>query len=82
MWERCSGARRDQAENLPLETTQAEAGEKLSISDRASRRAKALLASGIQPLIDLCDQDRLAFSLAYDIVKDEGRARLGGGYVN
>ncbi len=82
MWEHCSGARRDQADNLPLETTQAEAGEKLSISDRTIRSAKAVLASGIQPLVDMCKRGRLAVSLVHDIVKNEGRARLGGGYVN
>ena len=59
-----------------------EAADKLSIGTKSIERAKAVLASGLLSLIDLCDQDRLAVSLVHDIVKNEGRARLGGGYVN
>ena len=34
-------------------------------------RAKAVLASGLRSLIDMCKRGRLAMSLAHDIVKDD-----------
>ncbi len=45
-------------------TSKAEAAEKLSTSPKSVERAKAVLTSGLQSLIDLCDQDRLIVSLA------------------
>ena len=48
-----------------------EASEKVGAVLRSVDRAKAVLASGLQSLIDLCDQDRLAVSLAYTIVNDD-----------